>query len=460
MPVPDAADRAVVPPVPAPSISRGKLLQVLGVSFGVAVIIGNTILVGILRTPGDVAAWLPSPTLFIGVWIVGGLYALLGAISVAEPGAMVAESGGQYVFVRRGLGEYPGFVVGWNDWISTCATVSLGAMVFTEYLEPLLPAMAGRRVAAGVALVLLFGLLLWRGIRIGDLSQQILSALKALAFGILIGVCLLLPVPAREAVTPVLPAGMALVTAVVLSLQAVIYTYDGWTGPIYFGEEVRNPGRGIPRAMVMGVLLVILIYVLVNLGLVRVLGMDRMAGDPFVAATAGKALFGERGDVVIRSLVLVSILGGINACLLMAPRVVLAMSRDRLLPAGFETVNAGGTPTVGHWASVGVAVGFIVSGTFNTVLALCAFFFVASYTLSFLTVFALRRNEPLAPRPYRVPGFPFTTGLVLVASVAFLVGSVVTDWGNSWKSLMLLALSYPVYRLIVAARNRSGARPS
>jgi APA family basic amino acid/polyamine antiporter len=331
-------------------------------------------------------------------------------------------------------------------------------MVCTDYLEPLLPAMAGRRVAAGVALVLLFGLLLWRGIRVGDLSQQILSALKALAFGGLIAVCLLLPVPAREAVTPaVLPTDMALVTAIVVSLQAVIFTYDGWHGPVYFGEEVRNPGRVIPRAMVLGVLVVILIYVLVNLALVRVLGIGRMAGDPFVAATAGQALFGERGDLVIRSLVLVSILGGINACLLMAPRVVLAMSRDRLLPAGFETVNAGGTPTVGHWASVGVAAGFIVSGTFNTVLALAAFFFVASYTLSFLSVFALRRKEPDTPRPFRVPGFPFTTGLVLVASVAFLVGSVVTDWGNSWKSLLLLALSYPAYRLIIAARDRSRA---
>lgn len=433
--------------------SRGKLLQVLGVAFGVAVIIGNTILVGILRTPGDVAARLPSATLFIGVWIVGGLYALLGAMSLAEPGAMVAESGGQYVFVRRGLGEYPGFVVGWNDWLSTCATVSLGGMVFAEYLEPLVPALAGRRVVVGVVLVLLFGLILWRGIRIGNLSQQILSALKSLAFGLLIGVCLLLPVPGREAVTPaVLPAGMAMVTAIVLALQAVIYTYDGWTGPVYFGEEVQNPGRGIPRAMVLGVLLVILIYVLVNVAFVRVLGISQMAGDPFVAATAGRALFGERGDLVIRLLVLLSILGGINACLLMAPRVVLAMSRDRLLPAGFETVNPGGTPTVGHWASVGVALAFILSGTFNTVLALCAFFFVASYTLSFLSVFALRRKEPDTPRPYRVPGYPFTTGLALLVSVAFLVGSVITDWGNSWKSLMLLALSYPVYRLILRGR--------
>ena len=211
----DVVERPGIPR--APAITRGKLLQVLGVSFGIAVLIGNTIVVGILRTPGDVAARLPSPVLFIGVWVVGGLYALLGAMSMAEPGTMLARSGGQYPFVRRGLGEYPGFVVGWSDWLSTCAPIALGAMVFTEYLEPLVPALAGRRVPAGVALVLCFGLLLWRGIRVGDLSQQILSALKALAFGGLIGVCLVVPVPAGTAAAPTAAAsGFALVTAIVL----------------------------------------------------------------------------------------------------------------------------------------------------------------------------------------------------------------------------------------------------
>jgi basic amino acid/polyamine antiporter, APA family len=419
------------------------------------VLIGNTILIGILRTPGDVAARLPSPALFIGVWLVGGLFALLGAISLAEPGAMLARSGGQYVIVRRGLGEYPAFVVGWSDWISTCGAVSLGGMVFTEYLEPLLPAMAGRRVPAGVGLVLLFGLLLWRGIRIGDFTQQILSAAKALAFGGLIAVCLIVAVPAESAVSPssgAVPSGIALVTAVVLALQAVIYTYDGWTGPLYFGEETRNPGHGIPRSMVLGVLLVILIYVLVNVAFVRVLGLGRMAGDPFVAASAGKALFGARGDLVIRLLVLVSILSGMNACALMASRVLHAMSRDRLLPEALQTVNAGGTPSVAHWTSIAVAAGFIVSGTVNSVLALCAFFFVANYTLSFVSVFALRRREPDTPRPWRVPGFPFTTGLALLGSLAFLAGSVLSDWANSWKSIVLLALSYPVYRVVIARR--------
>jgi APA family basic amino acid/polyamine antiporter len=454
--IPDTVDHTVVPAGVIRAAGRGRLLRVLGVSFGVAVLVGNTIIVGILRTPGEVAARLPITALFLGIWVVGGLYALLGALSMAEPGAMLARSGGQYVIVRRGLGEYPGFVVGWSDWISTCAPIALGAMVFTEYLEPLVPAVAGRRVPAGVGLVLLFGLLLWRGIRVGDLSQQILSAIKALAFGGLIGVCLLVPVPAWGGALPgALPSGVALVTAVVMALQAVIYTYDGWTGPLYFGEEVRNPGRDIPRSIVLGVILVILIYVLVNVAFVRVLGIGGMAGDPFVAASAGKAIFGARGDLVIRLLVLLSILSGMNACVLMAPRIMLAMSRDRLLPAAFETVNAGGTPTVAHWTGIGVAAGFIVSGTFNTVLALCAFFFVANYLMSFLSVFALRWKEADTPRPWRVPGYPFTTGLAVLGSVAFLAGSVVSDWGNSWKSMLLLAVSYPVYRVVVARRGPS-----
>ena len=208
----------------------------------------------------------------------------------------------------------------------------------------------------------------------------------------------------------------------------------------------------MPRAMVLGVLLVIAIYVLVNIAFVRVLGVSRMAGDPFVAASAGKALFGARGDLVIRLLVLISILSGMNACALMAARVLHAMSLDRLLPAALSTVNAGGTPSVAHWTSIAMAAGLIITGTVNSVLALCAFFFVANYTLSFVSVFALRRKEPETPRPWRVPGFPFTTGLALLGSLAFLVGSAVSDWDNSWKSVVLLALSYPVYRVVASRR--------
>jgi basic amino acid/polyamine antiporter, APA family len=127
-----------------------------------------------------------------------------------------------------------------------------------------------------------------------------------------------------------------------------------------------------------------------------------------------------------------------------------------LLPAALDRVNPGGTPSVAHWTSIVMAAGLIISGTVNSVLALCAYFFVVNYTLSFVSVFALRRKEPDTPRPWRVPGFPFTTGVALLGSLAFLIGSLVSDWDNSWKSMVLLALSYPVYRIVAGRRSPVG----
>lgn len=420
----------------------------LGAAFGVAVIIGNTIGVGILRTPGDIAARLPTPSLFLAVWLVGGLYALLGAVSMAELGAMVPQSGGQYVFVRRALGGYAGFVVGWSDWISTAGSAAVMAMVIGEYLGVLLPAAQGRGPVVAAAVVCGFAALYWQGIRWGDRGQQLLSLLKAVALAVLVVACFTLGSPAGDATAAVVPAGGALATAIVLSLQGVIYTYDGWNGMVYFSGEVRDPGRDIPRAMAGGVVFVIAIYLLINLAIMYVLPISQMAGDPFVAGRAAIAVFGPTGDTVIRSIMIVSALGAVSACQLMAPRVILAMSHDRLLPASVSKVNPGGTPTVATLASTGVALAFIATGTFDRALALLAFFFVANYFLSFTSVFVLRRREPDTPRPYRVWGYPWTTGVALLGSVAFLVGQCLGDTHNSLWSIALLAASYPVYRAV------------
>src|SRR5213080_1649765 len=164
------------------SQSSGTLLRVLGVGFGLAVTIGGTIGMGILRTPGEVAKQLPTPTLFIGIWIVGGVYALLGAISVAELGAMIPRSGGFYVFAHRALGNYAGFVVGWSDWMSTCATIALISMVVGEYSGVLIPALASHAKSVALTVTVFFALLQWRGIRWGSFTQNITSLLKVLAF--------------------------------------------------------------------------------------------------------------------------------------------------------------------------------------------------------------------------------------------------------------------------------------
>jgi APA family basic amino acid/polyamine antiporter len=437
-------------PRAVPPVHRGRLLSVLGVAFGLAVIIGNTIGMGILRTPGEIAARLPSPSLFLLVWVAGGLYALLGAISLSELGAMIPRSGGQYVFVRHALGEYAGFLVGWSDWISGCGSAAAVSMVMAEYLTELVPPLAGRATVIAAATVIAFAVLQWRGVKWGDGAQQLTSLIKTLVLVALVAACFL--VPAQHAAPAPAPAaishGVALFAAITLALQGVIYTYDGWNGVIYFSEELRNPGRDIPRAMILGVVAVIVIYLGLNVAFLHVVPIGAMAGQTLVAGTAAGALFGPRGNTIIRVVMVLSLLSSVNALVLMASRVPYALARDRLLPASLTAVNRGGTPTPALAVGLVISLIFIMTGTFDQVLALLAFFFVLNYLLSFTSVFVLRRREPSAPRPYRVWGYPWTTGVALVGSAAFLVSAVIGDRANSVRSIIVLALTWPLFLII------------
>jgi len=428
--------------------SRGTLLRVLGVGFGLAVTIGGTIGMGILRTPGEVAAQLPTPELFIGVWILGGVYALLGAISVAELGAMIPRSGGWYVFVHRAMGNYPGFVVGWSDWLSTCGTLAVIAMVVGEYTAVLIPRFAGRDKSIALIVVLAFAALQWRGIRWGSFTQNLTSLLKTLVFAaIAIAAFAIAGKPSPEAPLSA-PHGYALFGALIIALQGVLYTYDGWYGVIYFGEEVRNPNRDVVRSMFGGVLLVIAIYVVVNLAYIHVLPMSKLAGEPLAAGAVARAVFGTYGDTTIRVLAILSLLSTINAYTLTAPRILYAMSCDELFHHRASRVNKGGTPTITLLFSTVAATLFILSGTFNTVLAALAFFFVANYSMGYISVIVLRRREPELPRPYRAWGYPWTTLIVLLGSIAFLIGAVITDKQNSLWAFGILAASYPLYLIV------------
>ncbi len=442
----------------AAAIERGRLLRILGVGFGLAVIIGNTIGAGILRTPGEVAAQLPNTWLFLGVWFAGGIYALLGAFSISELGTTIPRSGGQYVFAQYALGDYAGFVVGWSDWLSTCGTAAAVSIVIGEYLGDLFPALSDRKIGIALAVVIVFAVLQWRGIRWGSLAQNITSLFKALAFVALIAACFILGGKTSNDTEPATFAAPTFL-AVILALQAVIYTYDGWTGVIYFSEEVRDPRRDIPRSMFGGVLAIMAIYMLVNIALVYVLPISKIAGNTLAAGAAADAIFGERGGVIIKSLTIISMLSAINAYHLMASRVLFAMGGDKLVSTKFVRVNEGGTPTLALLASTIAAMVFIIGGAFENsrrifenIIAVLAFFFVVNYLMSYISVFALRRREPQRERPYRAWGYPVTTALTLAGSAAFLIGAVVSDRRNSLYALGLLALSYPVYWLVKKSR--------
>src|SRR6266699_2078030 len=452
-----------IPPAGSPTERRNRLLRVLGVGFGLAVIIGNTIGAGIFRTPGAIAQQLPNSWFFLGVWIVGGLYALLGAVALAELGTMIPRSGGQYVFARYALGEYAGFIVGWSDWISTCGSCAAVSLVIGEFAGALFPALAGKDVSVAATVAIVFAILQWRGIVLGSQVQNVTSLLKTLAFFALIAAAFILGgTTSAAAIAPAasVASGSALLVAVIIALQAVIYTYDGWSGVIYFSEEVKDPGRDIPRSLFGGVLLIIGIYLLVNLALLYVLPISKIAGQEFAPGVAAEVIFGKHGDTIFRSLTILSMLSGVNACTLMASRVLFAVSRDGLFLKQAATVNKGGTPTIALLASAIVAVLFIVFGkTFEKVITVLAFFFVANYALSFVSVFVLRRREPAKDRPYRAWGYPWTTALALIGSVAFLFGAIASDLRSGSRdsiyAVCLLAASYPVFRVLKSLRPES-----
>lgn len=437
---------------------RGRLLKVLGMWFGIAAAIGNAIAAGIVRAPGDIAQWLPNVFLFLSVWVIGGLYALTGASSMAELGAAIPRSGGQYNFARRALGDYAGFIVGWSDWLSTCGTAAAVAIVIAEYSGALVPALAGplKIKAIAIGVIIGFFLLQWRGIKWGSGTQLLTSGLKTIAFVIVVAACFLLgghsraSAPTQAQAVPPLATGWPLAVAIMLGLQAVFYTIDGWDGIVYFGEEVRNPGRDVPRAIFGSMLSITGIYLLINAAVLYVLPISRIAGNNFALGAAAQQVFGPLGDPVIRSIILISLLSCLNANQLFCSRTLYAMSSDGLFFRAAARVNTGGTPTVALLLSTIVGV-FFVLGSFERVIAMLSFFFVANYTLTYISVFVLRKKEPDMPRPYRAWGYPWTTALALAGSILFLAGSILADRHNAPLAFALLVLSYPVFRLLKQA---------
>jgi APA family basic amino acid/polyamine antiporter len=360
---------------------------------------------------------------------------------------MVLRSGGPYVFVRRGLGDYAGFMVGWSDWISTCGTTAAVSIVIGESAVILFPDLVAHQAIA-LLVVGILTMVQWFGIRSGSAAQEITSLLKVLALALFIGACFWFGGRSPAATSLVAEPEGSLLLAFVLALQAVIYTYDGWSAVIYFSEEVKEPARDIPRSMFGGVALVIAIYVLINIAFLRVVPLPTIAGEKLAAAAVAQAMFGLHANTIVRVVTIIALLSAANSTILMAPRVLHAMAKDGLFWRGAREVNAGGTPDVALMISSMVAAAFIVTGTFESVVGKLAFFFVANYTLSFIALFVLRRREPDAPRPFRAIGHPVTTGLALLVSLAFLIAAVASDAANSIWTLALLCLSIPTYLVL------------
>jgi APA family basic amino acid/polyamine antiporter len=418
----------------------GHLRRLLGLGFGLAVIVGSTIGVGILRTPGLVAGHLSSGPAILVVWLVGGLYTLLGAVCLAELGAMLPQAGGYYVYARRGFGDWVGFGVGWTDWLTYCTVLAYVSIGLAEFSGVLLPALKDWVRPIAIVTLLAMVAVQWAGLKVSARFQEWTTAAKFLAFLALVVAALTMgPARGQHLQLPGATPGFTF-TGVILALQAVVIAYGGWQSALYFTEEDRDPGRNLPRAMIGGVVSVLGVYLLVNLALLAVLPIPDLAKSTLPGADAAAILAGDRGKQILTVLSVLSLLPLLNAILMIGARILFAMGRDGLVSRRTASVNAGGTPGIATLVTTGVAVLLIASGTFQTLIALASVFLAVNYCVSCLALVVLRRREPEAARPFRAWGYPGSAVIVVVGAVVFLGGVLVSDTTTALKALGLLAL--------------------
>ncbi|UYZ65078.1 APC family permease [Hymenobacter weizhouensis] len=414
--------------------------------------VGGTTGTGILVTPAEIAAAAGSPSLTLWYWLIGGGFTLLAALQLAELGAMLPQAGGWMGYAERAFGRYVGYVVGWSDWVSSCVTGALVALLSAEFLNQLLPAGWPLSPKLGALLVVAgFGAVQWWGLRAASRTQELTSVLMGgVLAAVLVGSWLLLPAAPAAAQPPTSDAPTA--AAVVAAFQAVVFAYDGWYAAIYFAEEDYDPARDLPRSLLLGVGLILLTYLALNAELLRVLSFGQLTASPLPLADVAARLAGPAGRVAVLGLALCALGGVLNSVLLMATRVLFALSRDGLLSPRLARVSAAGTPRPALAVAVVVTAVLVLSGTAEQLLAITSILFVAYYATGFAAVLVLRRREPHLPRPFRAWGYPVTTGVVLAGAGAFLGANILADPGSSWWAGLLVLVSYPAYRWVRRGR--------
>jgi len=432
--------------------NKGELLKLLGVGFGIAVTVGGTIGTGILRKPGPIAANLGDPTLIMLVWVLVSIYAFLGVLCAIELGVSVPKAGAWYVYARRAFGDYVGFVTGITSWLGTVAALGFGAYTMSEFVALMMPKVEPiiRYMAIGI-LILLMGFH-WLGTKSAGRSQEIISFLKAIGLFAFVIACFVYGGNVKSealVATTQKVAGPALLTSLIVSLQSVFYTFDGWHTAAYFSEETTDPAKNLPKSMISGVLVVIAIYLLVNLAILYIMPMDELANSKLAASDAIKLIFGEKSAKVVTLFLTLSIFGMLNAQIMFSPRVIYSMSRDGLFFKAAQKVNSGGTPAIAMPLTGICSILLILSGkdTCEKLSDIAVFFFVLCYIAGFASLIMLRKKEPELPRPYKVAGYPFIPYLLIVISLLFLIGAVYQDIQSSGYALIFLVVSYPLFWL-------------
>ena len=440
-------------------ISARPLRRILGLGFGLALAFGTMVGVGILRLPGVVAAAAGSPALIVVCWSLGGLYALMGAVSVSELAAMYPEAGGFRVYARRAFGDRAGFVVGWIDWLANAAVLAYAAVSAVEFAGTLWPAVTQYESLAAIAILGVFTAMHSAGLRMGSTITSALSVAIGVSLLVLVVGCWVAPAarPAGLVASPAHLFSAAALLALVPAIRAILTAYDGWYAPIYTAEESVDASRTLPRAIIGATLLVVVLYLTLNVALLRVLPVRELAASKLPVAAAAQAVLPRGSAALMTALSILITLSLINSNAITGPRVLFSMAREGWVSSRAAAVSRGGTPHVALAMTTLTSAAMILTGGFNQLIALFAVLILLYYVAAFLAVFALRRRAPEAPRPYRAFGYPVSTAVVLAGSMSFLVAAIVQDWRSGVTALLFLSACVPAYAF--ASRSRRARMP-
>ena len=428
------------------------LLRVLGLAFGLAVVVGGVVGQGILRTPGIIAGAVPDPTLILLLWGLGGLMIAIDACAWAELGSSVPCTGGPYVLARRAFGETTGIIVGWADWISNMLVISFLSVVFGEYCQRLGIGTDWPIAALSLGLIATCSAINWVGTRVSGFSQTLFSAAKGIALASI--VLMLFVMPPIEPPPPVAAESSNLLPmlgmgVLLIAFSNVINTYNGWTGSVYFGEEIVDPQRNIARSLFGGILVVILLYLAVNAALLHVLTPQEMGKSILPVGDAMGRVLGARADTVVNGLALLSVGASANLYLMFTSRIGFAMARDGVVPRYFEKTSSSGTPRRALAISAIVAGLAAASGTYLELIAIAIPLTAGIIAAIDVGAIVMRRKEPDLPRPFKMPLFPLPALIGLALNLSLLVAMVVADPGHAAAGLaaaLLLGLAYSLLR--------------
>ena len=437
----------------------------IGLWSGIAVVIGSTIGSGIFRSPAGIADKLPGPLPMLMVWMAGGVFAICGALTLAEVASALPQTGGIYVFLRQGWGKVPAFVFGWSQLVMIRAA-SLGAIAitFAEYFwrvkngAPASPeqAMTVRIIAAGA--ILTTGIFNVVGVRVGSTltNLTVLAKYGALLFIIIVAFAFGLPESGGH-YTPAMPPGSFTLPAFGLALVSTLWAFDGWADLSYNGGEVKDPKKNLPRALIGGTLLVIVIYMLANLAYLAVLPIEEIRVSKLVAADVAQKVIGAGGVVFVSVTVMISTFGTLNTVLLTSPRVFFAMAADGLLFKGVAAVHPRfGTPWVAVTLTAFLGASFVLLRSFEQLANAFVTAFLPFYLLAVAAIFRLRGRPDYQPS-FRVPLYPIVP-LLFMFAVLYLLGNALVQESSRWQTLGVFGvclLGVPVYYLTVGRPGRA-----